>query len=253
MEISTLNFLAIFVVSGLASFLSSMSGGGSSMVSIPVYLWLGIPFPFAIAGHQFSSLFWVIPASYNYLKGRIIDWKFLGLYTVIGTIGAFIGATLVGSLTEAHIEPFIGGLIFILVVFMIFRKESVGTEALHTRTQTKTVLMYMTSPILGFYESIFGSGNGIFFSTLHTKLRGTDLMHSLGYYYIISFFWIAVACGVLFSHGFFNLPLALATILGGVIGGYAGSKLGRFKGNQFIRYAFIIMGTVLAIKLLFFS
>ncbi len=253
MEMSTLSFLLIFVVSGLASFLSSMSGGGSSMVSIPVYLWLGIPFPFAIAGHQFSSLFWVIPASYNYLKGRSIDWRFLALYTVLGTAGAFIGATFVRSLTQAHIEPFIGGLIFVLVVFMIFRKESTDREDSYTRTRTKTVLMYLSSPVLGFYESIFGSGNGIFFSTLHTKLRGTDLMHSLGYYYVISFFWIAVACGVLFSHGFFNVPLALATILGGIIGGYAGSKLGRFKGNQFIRYAFIVMGTVLAIKLLFFS
>jgi uncharacterized membrane protein YfcA len=41
------------------------------------------------------------------------------------------------------------------------------------------------------------------------------------------------------------------TVLGSLVGGWVGSKYGRYKGNRFIKIMFAIIGTILGIKLLF--
>ncbi len=246
------NFLFILVVgiSFLATFVSSMSGGGSSMITIPLYLSLGIPFPTANAVHQSSSFFWVLPASRNYLKGRTMNWQFLATYASIGLFGAYIGATLVASINEEFFKPIIGIIIFGLVISMAFRKEAGIVDKQHEPGKFKKYLFYITAPFLGFYESVFGSGNGVIFSTLAIKFRGNDLIKALGYYYFISFFWVGLTAVILIRDGHFNLQLMIATIIGSVLGGHFGSKLGRLKGNLFIKYAFIIVGGILGLKLI---
>jgi len=66
--------------------LSSMSGGSVSVINIPVLLSLGILFLMATAAKKVSSSFWVLLASYNYLKDRKVDWRFLLLLSIIGLI-----------------------------------------------------------------------------------------------------------------------------------------------------------------------
>ena len=66
-------FFILLFTALLAATLSSMSGSGASIIIAPVLLSLGIPFPAIVAANSASGLFWVVPASYNYLKGRKID------------------------------------------------------------------------------------------------------------------------------------------------------------------------------------
>ena len=244
-------FLIVLATAFAAAFISSMSGGGSAIITIPAYLWLGIPFPTATAIHQASSCFWVLPASRNYLRGKKIDWKFLFIYAGIGLVGAILGTLLVSRVHTQSFKPFIGGLIICLVLWMATRKDVGTVESETAPSQMKKFLMYLSAPILGFYESFFGSGNGIIFSGLAIKLRGSDLMKALGSYYFIAFFWLVAAVIILVKTGHYDLPLMLSATIGATLGGYFGSKFGRYKGNKFIKYAFIIIGTVLGLKLLF--
>ncbi len=242
-------FLAVVATSFAAAFISSMSGGGSALITIPVYLWLGIPFPVATAIHNGSSCFWVIPASRNYLHGKKPNWKFLFIYTAIGFIGAVLGALFVSQIHTNAFKPYVGILILLLVLWMGLRKDIGVVEKTHI-SKTKKILMYISAPFLGFYESFFGSGNGIIFSSLAIKLRGDDIIESLGSYYFAAFFWLVISVVIFIWKGQFDLILMIAATIGGLIGGYSGSKLGRYKGNRFVKYAFIIIGTVLGFKLL---
>jgi len=56
---------------------------------------------------------------------------------------------------------------------------------------------------------------------------------------------------VFVSKGYFSLPVMIPTVVGSLIGGYVGSRYGRYKGNTFIKIMFASIGTVLGIKLLF--
>lgn len=244
------HFFIILLTSFVATALSSMSGGGASVINIPVMLALGIPFPLATAAQKVSSTFWVLPASYNYLKGKKIDWKFLCIFSGVGLIGVYIGTVVVLAINQRIAGIIIGTLILGLVVYVLFKKD-VGLQETKVYSKFRQFVAYFFALVLGFYESFFGSGNGILFSIVAFKTKGFDFIDALGYYYSIAFLWEILAVIVFVSKGYFSWEVMIPTVLGSIIGGYVGSKYARYKGNRFIRIMFAIIGTVLGVKLLF--
>ena len=245
-----LNFFIILVVSFIATALSSMSGGGASVINIPVMLSLGISFPLATAAQKVSSMFWVLPASHNYLKDRKVDWKFLIWFAVIGLVGVYVGTLIVLSINQRVAGIIIGILILSLVAYVLLNKD-VGLTETRVYSKLRQFTAYIFALVLGFYESFFGSGNGILFSIVTFKTKGFDFIDALGYYYSIAFLWEILAVIIFISKGYFSLPIMIPTVVGSLIGGYAGSKYGRYKGNKFIKIMFAIIGSILGIKLLF--
>lgn len=244
-----LNFIIIFFTSLISTALSSMSGGGASVINIPVLLWLGVPFPSAMAAQKISSTFWVLPASFNYLKGKKVDWKFLLLFSGIGLIGVYLGVELIVSINIRVLEIIIGVLILILVAHTYFKKDT-GLVEKKVYSTARKASSYIFALILGFYESIFGSGNGIMFAVVAFYTRGLDFMQALGYYFSVAFPWVIFAAVLLIQKGFFDASIALPVVIGSLIGGYVGSRYARYKGNKLIKTMFVIIGTILAVKLL---
>lgn len=241
--------LIVFGATFIATFLSAISGGGASIINLPVFLSLGMSFPLATAVQKISSAFWVLPASYNYLHDRKIDWKFLILFSVIGLIGAYIGVLVVLALPKRTLEIFVGVTILILVVYTYFKKD-LGVTSDKKYSNFRQMLAYPGAILLGFYESIFGAGNGILFAILSFFTKGFDFINALGYYFASAFLWCVFAAGLLIQKGYYDWGIMVASILGSVLGAYLGSKLGKYKGNAFIKAVFVVVGGVLGVKLL---
>ncbi len=239
----------IFITGIVATALSSMSGGGASIINLPVLLWLGVPFPLAVATQKVSSAFWVLPASYNYLKDRKVDWSFIITFSFIGLIGAYIGVLVVLKVNSKILETFIGGLILLLVAYTYFKKD-VGLTETKAYSATRQMLAYPFALLLGFYESIFGSGNGIAFAIVTFYTKGFDFVDALGYYFSLAFFWVIFAAILLMTKGYYSLEVMLPAVVGSVIGGWIGSKYAKYKGNRFIKLMFVAVGGFLGLKLL---
>jgi len=242
-------FFIIFITSLIATALSSMSGGGASVINIPVLLSLGIPFPMATAAQKVSSSFWVLPASYNYLKDRKVDWRFLLLFSTIGLIGVYAGVAVIMQTNQRLLQIIIGILILLLVAYTYFKKD-VGLDEKKVYSKLRRSIAYVFALILGFYESFFGSGNGIMFSIVTLKTRGFDFVDALGYYFSIAFPWCVFAAGLLIYKGNFSWAIMTPIVLGSLIGGQIGSRYAKYKGNKFIKLMFVIIGSILGIKLL---
>lgn len=238
----------IFIAATIATVVSSMSGGGSSIIAVPVFLSMGFSLPLAVATQSLSGAFWVLPSAFNYLKGKKIDWKFLLLFAGIGTIGSILGALVLVSLNQRLLTAIVGAIILFLIGFMNYRRNTGLKEEI--RSDKRKALAYYFSFPMGFYEGFFGSGNGIFFTLVTTYTRGFDLINALGHYYAVAFPWVVVGALVLILKGYYSLPLMIPAILGSLVGGYLGSKYARSQGNRFIKVAFTIVGIILGLKLL---
>ncbi|MDO8561344.1 MAG: sulfite exporter TauE/SafE family protein [bacterium] len=239
----------IFAATFVATALSSMSGGGASVITIPVLLWLGAPFPLAMATQKVSSAFWVLPASYNYLKGKKVDWVFLTTFASLGLIGIYLGVLVILNIDQRTMELFVGLLILILVAYT-YLKEGIGLYEHQTYPKSRKIIAYAFAVPLGFYESIFGAGNGIMFAIISFYAKGFDFIDALGYYFSVAFPWVIFSAALLISKGYFDLYIMVPATIGSVIGGYVGSKFARYKGNKFIKILFVVIGGILGLKLL---
>ncbi|MFA5854668.1 MAG: sulfite exporter TauE/SafE family protein [Candidatus Gracilibacteria bacterium] len=241
-------FIIIFAVSLLATILSTISGGGSGIISLPVFLWLGISLPLSIAIQKVNAIFFTPIPAYNYLKGKKIDWTFLLLFAFIGLIGVYAGVNILLAVDKILMQRAIGLIIFAFAIF-VFLKKDFGMKERTESSKIKRAASYFAALIMGFYESLMGSGNGIAFTALTYYTRGFDFIHAMGYYFAIAFFWCTFTAILYIQKGYFDFWMMLASILGAMIGAQIGSKYARYKGNKFIKTVFTVVGVVLGLKL----
>ncbi len=230
--------------------LGVMSGGGASVISLPIFLWAGVPMPTAISTHKICAMFWTPVSAWNYLRKGRIEWVFLLIFAVLGLAGAYFGVQLVVNIDEQVLEPVIGGFILLLVVYTYLHKDL----GLHNHPAVKKPIMtrfsYPVAVVMGFYEGILGSGNGIIFTALTCKIRGFDFLSALGHYFAVAFFWVTFSAFLYIEKGFFDATVAIAAVLGSLLGGYFGSRYAIYRGNRFVKSIFIVLGFILAIRML---
>ncbi len=244
------NIIVIFFTSLIATALSAMSGGGASVINIPILLWLGAPFPLAMSAQKISSAFWLLPAAYNYLKDRKVNWFFIIVFSLLGLIGAYLGVIFIIKVNQRAMEIIVGILILSLVIYTYFNKNA-GLAENKVYSRSRQILAYPFALILGFYESIFGSGNGILLAIVTFYTKGFDFIDALGNYFAIAFSWVVFAAWLLIAKGYFSWSIVIPIVAGSLIGGYVGSRYAKYKGNRFIKIVFVIFGSILGIKLLF--
>jgi len=235
--------IIIFFTTFISTVLSTMSGGGASIINLPI-------FPVANSIQKISATFWVVPAAKNYLEGRKIDWVFLIIFSVIGLIGVYFGVLVTINVNQRYLEVGIGIIIIFLVCYTYFHNRLGLKEEEKKYGVIRKNIAYPFALILGFYESIFGAGNAIFLASITFLTHGFDFIDALGYYFAIIFLWLVFASLLFIQKGYFNLYLTIPAIIGSTAGGYIGSKYARYKGNKFIRLMFIIIGGILGIKLI---
>lgn len=240
----------IFLISFMATLLSVMSGGGASTINIPSFLALGISLPLASSMQKVASVFWVIPSGLRYLKGKKIDWILLGTISIIGLTGVYFGVNTILVLPKRFFEIVIGIIIVSLIIYSFFKKDF-GEEKISNKKTTifEKIMFVPISFIFGFYESFFGAGNGIFFTTFINKIKGYGLKESLGYYFLASWLWNVYASYLFIKNGYFVISFMIAIVLGSFLGAMLGSWYAARKSNTYVKRIFQIMGTALALKL----
>lgn len=239
--------LFISVTAFVATLLSSMSGGGSSMITTPIYLMLGFPLPVAIATNDVSGAAWSMAAARNYLRGHKIDFKLVTGLLTFGFAGAFAGTQVIMRSKPENIERVIGVIIILLVIFT-YTQRKFGLEEKPPRAN-RLIASLLGIP-LGFYEAFFGAGNGIFTSSALSATRGFRILEALGYYYVVASLWCTFAATIYISNGHWDLKLMIPSLVGSFIGGSIGSRIGRKQGAVFVKTISIIVGTVLGLKLI---
>lgn len=242
-----MRYAFIFLTAFAAVFLSSMSGCGSGLITLPTWILLGYPLPIAIACDKICSCFWTPIAAKNYLTRTIIHWRLIIPMTALGILGSLAAAFMVIQVKEVIMKPIIGGIILIVLLLMALQKDF-GLE--ETQKLSGNTLMQLLGLPFGYYEGFFGAGNGIFTAYAFSRIKGFSLVTSLGNYYVMAFVWCLCSLLVLVSGGYYNLPLFISAALGSSIGGYLGSKVGVTMGSKFVKKAFIVLGTILGIKLI---
>lgn len=164
-------------------------------------------------------------------------------------MGAYFGVTFILNVDQRVMQIVIG-IVILLLVGYTFSSRNMGLAEEKVYSKFRRLLAYFFALILGFYEIIFGSGNGIMFAIVTLKTRGFDFIDALGYYYSIAFPWCLFGAVLFISKGYFDLGVMVPVVCGSLIGGYIGSKYAKYKGNKFIKIVFMIIGTILGVKLL---
>ena len=213
LTIWALAFLWLFVF--LAGFIDSAAGGGG-LISLPAYLFVGLPPHTAIGCNKFSASCGTTFSTARFFKNDILSWVLHPDQDTLKTVLVII--------------------LPIIAVLLLFKRNFGAENQAHTIPKKKAFLLAaFAGLVIGFYDGLIGPGTGtiaiIVFSAwlkydLKTASGNAKLLNLASNY--ASLIAVVVGGKVIYS-------IAVPAAFFGIVGNYIGAGFAIKKGTAFIK------------------
>jgi uncharacterized protein len=244
-----LKLLIIFFVGLGSSFIGTLVGG-SSLITIPVLIFLGLSPHSAIATDRMGVTGIGIAGLYKFHQKGLVRYK-IGFVTGIPILlGSFIGATLVLRISPSTLKKIIA-VITVSMLALLVLQPKLGTENAQRLLKTRNYLVgIFLSLLVGVYGGFYGAGAATFVVYILIFVFGQTFLESAGTLKVGSIAMTATATLTFAYHGVIHYPLAIAMFMGSFIGSFTGAHYSDRIGNVWIRRLFIGVVLIVVIKLL---
>lgn len=234
----------------LAGVVDSVAGGGG-LISLPAYLFAGLPIHICYGTNKFVNGCGTFCASINYLKNKCVNVK-VALFGAIGAlIGSPLGAQLALHLSSDALRICLLIILPIVAVFMFFNHGNKKTES--TKILKKSFLFpgaFAAGFIVGCYDGFFGPGTGMFLTLILNVILCLDLVTASGTTKIINFASNIGSAVTFLLAGKVLFIIAIPCLFCSVAGNYLGSRLAIKNGAKIIRPIIIVVAVLLIIHVI---
>jgi uncharacterized membrane protein YfcA len=233
----TLIQLALLSIAGfIAQLVDGSLGMGYGITSTTILLFVGLSPAAASASVHFAKIGTGATSGIAHHKFGNVDWKVVRRIALPGSIGAFLGATLLSSLSTEFSRPISSSLLFALGVYVVIRFLAGKQRAQRTGTPRLRFLIPL-GLVGGFVDATGGGGWGpVATSALLTdgRLAPNRVIGTVS----ASEFAVAVAASLGFLVGVgasgVRFDYVVALLLGGMIASPIAAYLVRHLNSRFL-------------------
>ena len=250
MRLTMLKYLIVCPLLFLAGLIDAIGGGGG-LISLPAFMFAGLPAHQAIATNKCASMCGTALTTGRFIKNRLIDLKMSVPCVIAALIGSSIGANLSLYADESIIEKM---LIFVLpIVALIVLNRSLIPDTPRENAPTGGRLYAIVSAcsfFLGCYDGFYGPGTGTFAIILFSIFAGLRMEKANAQGKIVNLATNAAAFVVFLINGQVDWMLGIAaTAVFNMAGGYIGAGLAVSKGSKITRPVIILVLVIFIAKI----
>lgn len=234
-ELTLTTYLIVCPLVFFAGLLDSIAGGGG-LISLPAYLFAGIPPMNAVATNKLSSACGSVIANIRYIKNKSIDFGLILPTVPAAIIGSALGAQLVLRINEVYIKYILIVALPIVAFFMLFKKNSLETASISSISRKKQIILALLAAFLfGMYDGFYGPGTGTFLVLALTGIAKMDVKKATGNTKCINLASNLAALSTFLLHGKVLILLGIPAALFNIAGNYIGSGLVLKSGTRIVR------------------
>ncbi|NFI95715.1 sulfite exporter TauE/SafE family protein [Clostridium botulinum] len=234
----------------LAGIIDAVAGGGG-IISLPAYIFAGIPIHIAYGTNKFASCIGTSISSIKFFRSGNIKIKPALLSAAGALIGSWFGAQIVLLLNEKYLNYCLIIILPIVSLFLLFNRNFGIKNKKEISNKKLYILSFIIGLLLGAYDGFFGPGTGTFLVICFTGILGFNLITASGNAKIVNLAsnfsaLIAYILGgkVMFSIG---VPAAVCAIAGNYLGAHLAIK----NGDKIIKPIIFVAISLLFIKVVF--
>lgn len=248
MEFDIIKFLILAIFCFLAAVIDAISGGGG-LISLPAYFAVGFPPHAALGTNKVSAAFSTIASSFKFWKSKKVNVEIVSKLFLFSFVGSILGTITTISIEPKYFKP-ISFVTLLLVFLYTLKNKSVGEKNYYTGvTPRKLLIGRIMAFILGFYDGFLGPGTGSFLIFGLIKIFKVDFSFASGNTKILNLasnFGSLIMFTILGKSNFlYGLPIAIIMSFGA----FLGAKLAILKGNKFIKPVFLVVTSILILKM----
>ena len=235
----------------LAGFVDSVAGGGG-LISLPAYLFVGIPTHIAAGTNKVVNGVGTFFAAAKYIKSGKVELR-SAVWAALGAlVGAALGARLALFFSEAALKTIILLALPCAAVFLTVKKDfgdDAGIKKRDWSAAQSVVLSILIGMVLGCYDGLIGPGTGTFMIMAFTAVLGMNLLTASGCAKVANLASNVASAVVWMWEGKVLWALALPAAACSVLGNICGARYAIRGGSKKVRgMIFVVLG-LLFIKL----
>lgn len=248
---SPLDHLGLVLIALVANGLSALAGGGAGLLQLPALIFLGLPFPVALATHKIASVALGLGASLRHLKQSTFETRRLVLILATGLPGVVLGALLVLEIPPRAGEIALG-LLTIALGWYSWRRPQLGLSPVSVAGGAKHALAGALGLfVIGILNGSLTSGTGLMVTLWLVRWYGLSYTQAVAYTLVlVGLFWNGTGALVLGTLGEVRWAWLPALLIGSFLGGYLGTALAQRYGNRLVKRAFEIVTVLTGLALL---
>ena len=242
-------FLIVCPLTLLAGLVDAIAGGGG-LISLPAFLFAGLPMHTAIATNKLSSCIGTSVSTARYCKNGYFDRKIAVPTIILALIGSTIGAKLVLLVSDQYLRWLLIAILPLVAAAIFLDKGDSDFDPAFPASRRMAVAC-TAALVIGMYDGFYGPGTGTFILIVLTKFAHMDVRTASGNVKLINLSSNLAALVTFLFSGQVHAALGLAGALFCLAGHYIGSGMVIKNGNKIVRPIIIVVLILLFFKILF--
>lgn len=247
MHVTALTFVIVCPLVFLAGIVDAIAGGGA-LISIPAYLFAGLPMHAVIGTNKLSASMGSILAAYRYWKNGFVHWGVAAPCAAAALVGSAMGAN-ISLMLDTRVLKILLLVLLPLIAWYVLRKKEIDYHGEPRTPGITLALSLFLSLVIGVYDGIYGPGTGTFLMLLFTGLVHTSLREAAGTTKIIALTTNLTSLAVFLHGGVVMLALGLTAGVFSVAGNYIGTWLFTRRGASFVRPIILVVLVLFVLRL----
>ena len=244
-----MEYLKMFLILGpllfLTGFVDSVAGGGG-LISIPAYLFVGLPVHLASGTNKVVNGIGTASATWRYFRSGKIRMR-IALWAAAGALGgAFVGARLALRMPEQILQACLLIALPVVAVFLAVKKDfgTTGTpEGKELPPAKEHMLSLVIGLVIGLYDGLVGPGTGTFLIMGFTLVLGMDLITASGCAKVVNLASNIASASVWIAGGKVIWSIVLPAVIFVVAGNQCGARYAIRGGSSKVRgMIFVVLG-----------
>lgn len=229
----------------LAGFVDSAVGGGG-LISLPAYLFVGLPVHIASGTNKVVNATGTALASWRYFKNGKVQVKPALIAAAGALLGSTIGTRIALYLDQDILQTVILIILPVVAVILAIKKDFGKEGSTPLRNWSKTAEMGISLAIglfIGAYDGMIGPGTGTFMMMAFTLVLGMDLVTASGCAKVGNLASNVASAVVWILNGQVLYSLVLPAAAFNLLGSFFGSQYAIRGGAQKLRsLIFVVLG-----------
>ena len=234
MQLTPKMFLIVCPMLFIAGLVDAIGGGGG-LISLPAYLFAGLPIHYSIATNKLSST---------------VDFKL----AIPAVICAILGSSLGAQLSLRMSDRVMRNVLFVVLpvaAFFVLNKDLFKDRGGAVEENRRTFIVAAAAAfIIGVYDGFYGPGTGTFLIIAFTVFAKMGITSANAQTKVINLTTNITSLTIFLLHGQVIIPLGIAAALCNMAGNYIGAGLAMNKGSKIVRPVILLDLGLLLFKII---
>ena len=244
--------IGLILITGIAAGFLNTIGGGGSLLTMPMLIFLGLPAATANGTNRIALIVQNTVGVINFRHKGFFYPKLSIMLGIPAMIGSIIGARAAVSISGELFEKILAVVMVIVLIIILARPERKFIKEIDSENLSPLRLIIAMFAFfgVGWYGGFIQAGVGFIIIVALTLITGLSLVKVNCLKVFIILIYTIASFIIFLINGRINFILGFTLAIGNALGAYLGSNFAVSKGDKWIRVFLIIAILTMAAKLL---